>query len=125
MPFLSIGPIDLRYYSGQNWSNLEIAWVTARKAGYASRETAIRIGGKSEHILEVFGEENPADTLTVNGTTYTGRVAAGADGVVHSLSAAQVAARAQRIAAMRRGLLEAQRAAVLITGDIDAPGSAA
>lgn len=119
MPQLSLGPIDIRFYSGQNWTNLELAFVTARNAGWASRETAIRTGFKSEHLLETFAEDNAADTVTIDGTTYVGKVSEGLDGVQHILSATQVAARAQRAEAMRQGLKAAQQAAtsVQVTGD--------
>jgi hypothetical protein len=118
MPAISFGPIDVRYFSGLNWSNLEVAWVTARKQGFAQRETTLRCSFKSEHLLDFTGTDNHDDVLTVNGTTYFGRCSPGADGVLHTLSAAQVAARAQRIQAMRHGLKEAHRAAVAITGDV-------
>lgn len=125
MPCFSIGPIDIRYYAGQNWSSIELAFVTARKAGLAQRETAIRTSFKSEHLLETCGTENPSDTVTVNGTTYAGRVAEGVDGVGHTISAAQVAARAQVIAAYRRAQQDALNASDLSNGDMDAPGASA
>lgn len=121
MPQLSIGPIDIRFYAGQNWTNVELALVTARNAGWASRETAVRAGFKSEHLLETFGEDNPADTTVIDGTTYVGRVSNGPDDIPHVLSSAQVAARIQRAEAMRQGLKAAQQAAtaVTITGDTE------
>jgi len=118
MPKLSIGPVDIRYYAGLNWSNFELTWVTARTHGFAQRETALRCSFKSEHLLELCGAENLADQITINGANYCGRHSAGPDGVLHTLTAAQVAARAQRIVTMRRGLSEANRAAVNVTGDV-------
>ena len=118
MPQLSFGPVEVRFFSGQNWSNLELAWITARKQGLAQRETTLRCAFRSEHLLDIAGTENHDDALTVNGTTYFGRYSQGADGVIHALSAAQVAARALRIEAMQQGLKEAHRAAVAITGDV-------
>lgn len=98
---ISLGPIDIRFYSGQNWSNLEFAFVTARKGGMAQRETAVKTGFKSDHLLEVFGEDNPTDTLKVGDTTYTGKVVAGIDGDKHVITAEQVAARVQRTEALK------------------------
>jgi hypothetical protein len=117
MPQASLGPIEVRYFSGLNWSNFELAWVTARKQGFAQRETALRCSFKSEHLLDIAGTSNPDDTLTVDGTTYHGRCSTGIDGAVHTLTARQVAARAVRIQAMQQGLQQANRAAVTITGD--------
>lgn len=97
----SLGPFELRCYSGSNWSNLELAFVTARKGGCSQRETAVKTGFKSEHLIEVFGEDNPADTLKVGDVTYTGKVVPGFDGEQHVITAEQVAARAQRAEAIR------------------------
>lgn len=117
MPRASLGPIEVRYFSGLNWSNFELAWVTARKQGYAQRETSLRCSFKSEHLLDIAGAPNPDDTLTVDGITYQGRCSVGVDGDLHTLTARHVAARAIRIQAMQQGLQKAQQAAVTITGD--------
>lgn len=119
MPQLSIGPIDIRLFGGENWTNVELAFVTARDAGPASRETTLRAGFKSEHLLEAFGEDDPADALNIDGTTYVGKATKGPDGVKHTLSAVQVAARVERAQAMRQGLRAAQQAATRVTGDTD------
>ena len=117
MPKASFGPIDVRFYAGLNWSNLELAWVTARKQGCAQRETTLRCSFKSEHLLDIAGTSNPNDKLAINGTIYYGRRLTGIDGAFHSLTASQVAARALRIQAMQQGLQLANQAAVTITGD--------
>lgn len=115
---LSLGPLDIRFYSGQNWSNLELAFVTARKGGMAQRETAVKTGFKSDHLLEVFGEDNPADTLKVGDTTFTGKAVAGIDGDKHVITAEQVAARVQRAEALKAAEQASQE------GDNSAPAAA-
>jgi hypothetical protein len=112
---LSLGPIDLRFYSGQNWSNFEFAFVTARKGGMAQRETAVRSGFKSDHLLEVFGEDDPTDAFTApDGTTYYGKVSSGLDGDVHNIPAKSVYARKQRADALRQGAKNAEYAGRVI-----------
>jgi hypothetical protein len=111
----SLGPIDIRFYSGQNWSNFELALVTARKGGMAQRETAVRTGFKSEHLIEVFGEDDPTDAFTAaDGTTYFGRTVKAVDGDAYCVSAEQVYARQQRAEAIRQGLLHAEAVAVSV-----------
>ena len=109
----SLGPIDIRFYSGQNWSNFELALVTARKGGMAQRETAVRTGFKSEHLIEVFGEDDPTDAFTAaDGSTYYGRTVKAVDGDAYRVPAEQVYARQQRTEAVRQGLLHAESVAV-------------
>lgn len=98
---LNLGPIEFRLASGNNWSTAELAFVSAKKNGLAQRETAIKTGFKSEHLIEVFGEDNPADTVKVGDVTYAGKVVPGLDGEQHVITAEQVAARAQRAEAIR------------------------
>lgn len=115
MPFISLGPLELRIYSGisnPNWSEVELAFVTSRtEAGFSQRETAIKAGFKSEHVLEALGDDNPDDAVTVNGTTYYGKVSPGFDGASHGLTARQVSARAEYQKAMRESRRLARLAA--------------
>jgi len=129
MPILSLGPLELRCYSGStrclgdngepsprlhNWSDVELAFVTSRtRAGFSNRETCVRMSFKSEHLIEAIGEDNPDDVVTINGTTYHGKVVAGADGLVHSLTAQQVSIRAEYLMALRESRKLARRAAQL------------
>lgn len=108
---ISLGPIDIRFYSGKGWSSGELAFVTARKAGEATRETALRTSFKSEHLTEIFGEEDPTDTFTApDGTTYHGRVTPGFDGDAHVITARQVYARKRRADELRKASIEANKA---------------
>jgi hypothetical protein len=120
MPILALGPIELRTYSnvtGRNWTDFEFAFVTGRtKAGFAERETALRTSFKSDHLLEAFGEDNPDDQVSVNGTTYLGKTAAGFDGKDHVLTAQQVSAKAEYLKACKEAKAAAQRAANLADG---------
>lgn len=133
MPILSFGPLEFRIFSGDtavldpkadaqpnrtaNWTDLEFAVVTDRsEAGFATRETALRTGFKSEHLLEAIGEDDTSDIKVVNGTTYHGKRSAGFDGKDHVLTAEQVAARAEFRKAMRESRNSAKRAAEFAAG---------
>jgi hypothetical protein len=109
---LSLGPIDIRFYSGQNWSTFEVGLVTARKAGMAQRETALRTSFKSDHLLEVFGEEDPTDQITTpDGEVFCGRVTPGIDGDAHVIPAEAVYAAHLRRQALREAAKVAKAAA--------------
>lgn len=72
---LHIGPCFLRAYSGSNWSTIELGFATNRNGGLARRESALSLGFKSEHALEVFSVENPADRFVApDGTITHGRI---------------------------------------------------
>jgi hypothetical protein len=72
---LNIGSAFLRIYSGSNWSHLELGFATNRHGGLARRESAISMGFKSEHALETFSVENPADRyIAPDGTITHGRI---------------------------------------------------
>lgn len=107
-------PIEIHAYSGSagpgdnNWSFLKASLVTGRDAGLVRRETAVQAAFKSEHLLELVGEDDPTDTYTTpSGTTYTATVW----GEDHRLSAQQVAARAEHQAAIRAASKQAKVAA--------------
>lgn len=132
MPILSLGPIELRFYSGDTaildpanqgtptngWTNLELAFVTGRdNAGFSTRETAIKTGFKSDHLLEMTGEEDTSDTVVVNGTTYHGRLARGLDGRNHVLTARQVAAKTEAAKALKESKRLAAQAAKFAAGE--------
>ena len=109
---LSLGPLELRFFSGQNWSSFELGLVTARKAGQAQRETTLRTSFKSDHLLEVFGEEDPTDQLTTpDGEVFCGRVSPGIDGDAHTISAEAVYAAHLRKQALREAAKAAKVAA--------------
>lgn len=111
MAIFSIGPFEIRTLTTGNWTELDFAFVTDRTpSGWATRETAIRTGFKSEHLLELTGEEDPTDTVTIDGVTYHGRIAKGVNGEVHRLSAKHVATKAAYRAALKEAKAAARRA---------------
>lgn len=124
---LFLGPLDIRFYSGDNWSSFKLGFVTNRNGGAARRESAVRGSFKSEHLVEALGEENTADVAIVNGKTYYGRVVQGIDGP-HTLSALQVAARQEyeaTIKQQKRNAVQAAAAAAIsdhADGDQAQPG---
>lgn len=106
---LSLGPLELRFFSGQNWSTFEVGLITARKAGQAQRETTLRSSFKSEHLLGILGEEDPTDQLTTpNGEVFYGRVSPGIDGDAHAIPAEAVYAAHLRKQALREAAKQAR-----------------
>lgn len=120
MPIISLGFVELRYAAnetGTNWTDATLAFVTDRnEAGLSTRETAIRCGFRSDHLLELIGEDDPSSTKVVNGTTYYGRRASGPDGKVYTLTADQVAAKAEYNKAMKESKRLAAEAARFAAG---------
>ena len=111
---LALGPIDICFYSGSNWSSFKLGFVTNRDGGAARRESAIRGSFKSEHLIEAVGTENTADVAIINGKTYHGRVVQGLDGP-HVLTALQVAARHE----YQNTLKQQKRNAVKAAADVE------
>jgi hypothetical protein len=114
---LALGPISLRAGGGENWSQFDLAFTTNRNAGMAARESAIRFGFKSEHLLAFTGTDNANDTYkTPEGDTVYGKVSITPGGTVHVLSAHQVYAERVHQAALKSGLeLAAESTAGLAT----------
>jgi len=73
---IHLGPFALRYFGEAGvWSSLELAYVSNRHCGLARRESALRFSFKSEHCIEAFGLENPADVFTADdGSVTYGRI---------------------------------------------------
>ncbi len=114
---LDLGPFSARIGGGQGWSQLDLSFWTNRNAGMAARETAVRLGFKSDHLLELTGQNNPHDTyITPAGDTVYGKVAITAGGAVHVLTAQQVYAEQVRKDATKAGLSAASGAAAAIAG---------
>ena len=106
-------PIEVHAYGDKNWSFLKASLVTGKEAGLVQRETAIQAGFKSEHLLEVVGEDNPADIFTAaDGITYLGKIWRSPNGDGHSLTARQVAARAIHQASVKAAAKQAAQVAV-------------
>lgn len=108
---LSIGPVDIRAYGGNNWSHFELAWVTNRHGGKARRETNLKAGFKSDHLIDVVGKDNPADTFECpeTGTLYFGRLVQ-AGNTIHAISARDVYTKALYQKAVKDGLALAEKA---------------
>ena len=113
---LTFGPVSLRAGGGANWSQFDLAFTTNRNAGMAARESAIRFGFKSDHLLALTGTDNANDVYkTPEGDTVYGKVSITPGGAVHVLSAQQVYAERVHRAALKSGLeLAAESAADLV-----------
>ena len=113
---LTFGPVSLRASGGDNWSQFDLAFTTNRNAGMAARESAIRFGFKSDHLLALTGTDNANDIYrTPEGDTVFGKVSITPGGAVHVLSAHQVYAERVHQAALKSGLkLAAESAAGLV-----------
>jgi hypothetical protein len=107
---LDLGPFTARIGGGQGWSQLDLGVWTNRNGGMAARETAVRLGFKSDHLLALTGKKNPNDTyVTPAGETVYGRISITPGGAVHVLSAAQIYAEQVRKEAVS-GAIEAASA---------------
>lgn len=106
---LNLGPLSLRLYSGSNWTHAEAAWVTNRFGGAARRETAINAGFKSDHLTELAGKDNPADTFTCpdTGALIFGKIVSTPTGV-YALSAKEVYTKSLYTKAVKEGLAAAE-----------------
>jgi hypothetical protein len=107
-------PVQLHAYSGDNWSHFKISLVNGRNEDGTQRETAVQAGFKSDHLVELVGEENATDKAVVNGVTYFGRTVRGIDGDVHQISALQVAARCEHQKALKEAKKAADKAAFTV-----------
>lgn len=114
---LNLGPIAIRFYSGHNWTHSELAWVTNRNGGKARRETAVRAGFKSEHAIELVGQDNPADSFICpsTGQTFHGKIVQTPTGV-YAISAADVYTKSLYTKAVKQGLQAAESATSELPG---------
>lgn len=105
-------PFEFRVASGAGWSSLEAAVVNNPDDDLARRETKIRAAFKSDHLTEIFGEEDVSDMFTApDGKVYYGRFTPGLDGERHVISARQVYARQAHADARRAARNSAQLSA--------------
>lgn len=111
MPVINLGPATARVFVYDNYTSLELAWVSNRFGGMARRETAIRGSFKSDHILEAVGKDNPADTFTCpdTGVISYGKIMEGPGGV-YTLSAKEVYTKSLFTRAVKAGLRSAEDA---------------
>jgi hypothetical protein len=101
---LQLGALNIRLGGGEGWSQLEMGLTTHRSAGMAARETAIRVGFKSDHLLALTGQQNQNDTyITPAGETIYGRISITPAGAIHILSAAQIYAEQVRASVIKSG----------------------
>jgi hypothetical protein len=115
---LNLGPLSARLYSGSNWTHAELAWVSNRNGGMARRETAINAGFKSDHLIDMVGKDNPADTFEdpATGTLYFGKIVQTPTGV-YAITAKEVFTKSLYSKAVKQGLAAAETA----TETVDAP----
>lgn len=116
---LVLGPLSLRAGGGDNWSQFDIGFSTNRNAGMAARETAIRFGFKSDHLLALTGTDNANDVYkTPEGDTVYGKVSITPGGAVHVLTAQQVYAARVHEQARKAGLQSAADTAAELTSAV-------
>jgi hypothetical protein len=108
---INLGPISARFYSGNNWTHAELAFVSNRNGGMARRETAVSTGFKSDHLIDVVGKDNPADSFECpeTGTLYFGKIVQSPTGV-YTISAKEVYTKALYSKAVKQGLAAAETA---------------
>lgn len=117
MPEIILGPLELRFGSihdssnpqKSNWTEVEFAFVTGRRDGISIRETAFKGGFKSDHAIEMFGEDDPTDSIEINGVTYFGKIVPSTDKAhPHRLTALQVGTRACQLKQLREAKKQAK-----------------
>jgi hypothetical protein len=115
---LNFGPFSARFYSGSNWTNYELALVFNRNGGMARRENAMRLGFKSESLIDAVGKDNPADSFECpeTGTLYFGKIVQAPTGV-YTISAKEVYTKALYTKAVKHGLAAAETATELVSAD--------
>jgi hypothetical protein len=108
---LNLGPISARLYSGKNWTHAELAFVSNRNGGQARRETAVSAGFKSDHLIDMVGKDNPADTFECpeTGTLYFGKIVQTPTGV-YAISAKDVYTKSLYTKVVKEGLAAAETA---------------
>lgn len=108
---LNLGPISARLYSGKNWTHAELAFVSNRNGGKARRETAVSAGFKSDHLIDMVGKDNPADSFECpeTGTLYFGKIVQTPTGV-YAISAKDVYTKALYTKVVKQGLAAAETA---------------
>jgi hypothetical protein len=123
---LNLGPLALRLYSGSNWTHAEAAWVSNRNGGMARRETAINAGFKSDHLTDMVGTDNPADTFECpdTGTLHFGKIVQTPTGV-YAITAKEVYTKALYTKAVKHGLAAAETATEAVAATTSAPAPAA
>ena len=110
-----LGPLDFRFYQGtdndHSWTNAEIAFVTNRHGGKARRETAIRAGVRSDHLVDMIGKDLASDTFECpeTGTLYFGKIVQTPTGV-YAISAKDVYTKALYTRVVKQGLAAAETA---------------
>jgi hypothetical protein len=77
-------PIRFRVFTADNFFSAELALVTRPNGGLAKRETAVRVGFRSDHLVQLAGIDNPADTFECpdTGTLFIGKIVNTPDGVL-------------------------------------------
>jgi len=112
---LNLGPICLGIYSGDNWTSIHAGFITNREGGMAARETAIRASFKSDHLTEIIGRDNPADTFECpdTSTLFFGRIIQTPTGT-YCVTAKEVYTKALYTKAVKRGLQEASASTAVV-----------
>jgi|GEM_PF-2159687 hypothetical protein len=119
---LNLGPLSARLYSGSNWTHAELAWVSNRNGGMARRETAINAGFKSDHLIDMVGKDNPADTFECpdTGTLHFGKIVQTPTGV-YAITAKEVYTKALYSKAVKQGLAAAESATEVVEAPAPSP----
>lgn len=113
---LNVGPFALRINSDRNnWTNAELAFVSNRNGGTARRESAIRAGFRSDHLIDMVGKDNPADEFIcpTTGQKFFGKIVSTPSGV-YAISAKDVYTKSLYTKACKEGLQAAESATAQI-----------
>lgn len=77
-------PLRFRMFTADNFWSAELALVTRPNGGLARRETAVRVGVRSDHLVQAVGIDNPSDVFECpdTGTLFIGKIVNTPDGVL-------------------------------------------
>jgi hypothetical protein len=108
---LNLGPISFRAFSENGWTSYQLGFTTNANGGAAMRETAIKTSFKSDHLTELLGKDNQADTFEdpETGTLFFGKFCQTPTGTFY-LTAKAVYTKALYQRITQTGLQEAERA---------------
>lgn len=108
---LNLGPISFRAFSENGWTSYQLGFTTNANGGAAMRETALKTSFKSDHLTELVGKDNQADTFEdpETGTLFFGKFCQTPTGTFY-LSAKAVYTKALYQRITKTGLQAAEQA---------------
>lgn len=108
---LNFGPLSFRAFCEDGWTSYQLGFTTNENGGAAKRETLLKTSFKSDHLTELVGKDNQADTFEdpETGTLFFGKFCQTPTGTFY-LSAKAVYTKALYQRITKNGLQAAEQA---------------